>query len=222
MTPSDVALNMDGHYSQAALEWGRWLFSQNCTFARGVQKIDDFADSDLPEIAFAGRSNVGKSSLLNALTNRNTLARTSNTPGRTQQLNFFNLGDRLFLVDMPGYGYAKVSKKLQQEWQHLLEAYFRGRATLERAYVLIDARVGIKDNDKEIMKLFDKTAVSYQLILTKIDKVGKQQLEELIAELESLLLTHPAAHPKVMATSAEKNIGITELRAEMGQFAVKD
>lgn len=222
MNPLDVAINSDGLYSQEALEWGRWLFSQECTFARGVQKVNDFADSDLPEIAFAGRSNVGKSSLLNALTNRNTLARTSNTPGRTQQLNFFNLGTRLFLVDMPGYGYAKVSKTLQQQWQHLLEAYFRGRTTLERAYVLIDARVGIKDNDKEIMKLFDKTAVSYQLILTKIDKVGKQQLEELIVELEALLLTHPAAHPKVMATSAEKNIGITQLRAEIGQFAVKD
>lgn len=222
MNPLDVATNSDGHYSQEALEWGRWLFSQECTFARGVQKVNDFADSDLPEIAFAGRSNVGKSSLLNALTNRNTLARTSNTPGRTQQLNFFNLGTRLFLVDMPGYGYAKVSKTLQQQWQLLLEAYFRGRTTLERAYVLVDARVGIKDNDKEIMKLFDKTAVSYQLILTKIDKVGKQQLEELIIELEALLLTHPAAHPKVMATSAEKNIGIIELRAEMAQFAVKD
>lgn len=222
MTPQDMVTNHEETYSQAALEWGRWLFSQECTFERGVQKIDGFADISLPEIAFAGRSNVGKSSLLNALTNRNTLARTSNTPGRTQQLNFFNLGNRLFLVDMPGYGYAKVSKTLQQQWQHLLEAYFRGRTSLERAYVLIDARVGIKDNDKEIMRVFDKTAVSYQIILTKIDKVGKQQLAELVLQLEALLLTHPAAHPKVMATSAEKNIGIGELRAEMSQFAVKD
>jgi len=156
------------------------------------------------------------------LTNRNTLARTSNTPGRTQQLNFFNLGNRLSLVDLPGYGYAKVSKKLQQQWQYLLEAYFRGRTTLERAYVLVDSRVGMKDTDKEIMGLFDKTAVSYQIILTKIDKVGKQQLQELIEHIEPLLLKHSAAHPKVMATSAEKNIGIVELRAEIAQFSHKD
>lgn len=221
MTHTPPVNGQDEMLTPEALEWGRWLFSQECTFSRGVQKLTDLAELGLPEIAFAGRSNVGKSSLLNALTNRNTLARTSNTPGRTQQLNFFNLGQRLMLVDMPGYGYAKVSKTLQQQWQHLLEAYFRGRTTLQRAYVLIDARVGIKANDTEIMKLFDKTAVSYQLVLTKIDKVGSSQRKVLTEEIEALLLKHPAAYPTVIATSAEKNMGLEQLRAEIAQFAYR-
>ncbi|WP_032112778.1 ribosome biogenesis GTP-binding protein YihA/YsxC [Candidatus Paracaedibacter symbiosus] len=222
MRPTDVATDQQGTYSHAALEWGRWLFAQECTFTRGVQKLNDLGEIGLPEIAFAGRSNVGKSSLINALTNRNTLARTSNTPGRTQQLNFFSLANRLLLVDMPGYGYAKVSKKMQSEWQDLLEAYFRGRPTLERAYVLVDSRVGMKESDKDVMQLFDKTAVSYQIVLTKVDKVGKTELAALITQLETLLGKHPAAHPKVMATSAEKNIGIAELRAEISQFVAKN
>lgn len=208
-------------YTTESLEWGRWLFAQSCDFVRGVATLNDLIDFDLNEVAFAGRSNVGKSSLINALTGRNSLAKTSNTPGRTQQLNFFILGQRLYVVDMPGYGYAKVSKATKAVWQTLIRTYLRGRPTLERVYVLVDSRVGLKENDQEIMKMLDTTAVSYQVVLTKIDKVGKTQLKELIASLEEMLGKHPAAHPRVIATSADKGDGIAELRAEIAQFAQK-
>ena len=160
-------------FSAEAIEAGRLLFAQECHFTWGSASLSDLPPQGLPEIAFAGRSNVGKSSLVNALTGRKTLARISHTPGRTQQLNFFALGGRLSLVDLPGYGYAKVSKTLSQGWTETLKGYLRGRVTLRRALVLIDGRHGIKDSDTEILKLLDETAVATQVVLTKMDKVGK-------------------------------------------------
>ncbi|AIK96926.1 ribosome biogenesis GTP-binding protein YihA/YsxC [Candidatus Odyssella acanthamoebae] len=210
--------NLDGSYTADALEYGRWLFAQSCDFIRGVQMLADLVDFEVPEIAFAGRSNVGKSSLINALTGRKTLARTSNTPGRTQQLNFFDLGGRLYLVDMPGYGYAEVPKTVVAEWRKLIDVYLRGRPTLQRAYVLLDSRVDIKKHDIEIMAQLDKAAVSYQIVLTKCDKVGVTQLQQIKSQVEALLQKHPAAHPKVMATSSAKGMGIEELRAEIAHF----
>lgn len=203
------------------MTWGRWLFAQECQFTYGMQKLDQLQAFHLPEVAFAGRSNVGKSSLINALTGRRQLARTSNTPGRTQQLNFFDLGNRLLLVDMPGYGFARVSKSTLQLWQNLIEHYLRGRPTLQRVYVLIDSRHGVKESDLALMKMLDKTAVSYQLVLTKCDKSSQSGAEELLVKLTQVLKNHPAAHPKIIKTSAEEFLGIDILRAEISQFAVK-
>lgn len=215
-----VLQNPDGSYTTDALNYGHWLFTQSCDFIRGVQTLDHLVEFEVPEVAFAGRSNVGKSSLINALTGRKTLARTSNTPGRTQQLNFFDLGGRLYLIDMPGYGYAKVPKSVVAEWRQLIDVYLRGRPTLERVYVLLDARVDIKQHDLDIMAQLDRTAVSYQVVLTKCDKVGPTQLEKIIGTVEGLLSKHPAAHPKVMVTSSAKGTGINELRAEIARFSI--
>lgn len=203
----------------AAVEAGRYLFAQDCRFVAGAASIDRLPPLGLPEVAFAGRSNVGKSSLVNALTSRSTLARTSNTPGRTQQLNFFDLAGRLLLVDLPGYGYAKVSKTQSAAWNRLLQAYLRGRSTLARACVLVDARHGLKDTDREMMTLLDSNAVAYQIVLTKADKMPAPALADGIAAIEAALKRHPAAYPQVLATSAHDGDGVADLRARLAALA---
>lgn len=208
-------------FDEAALEAGRLLFAKECDFVWGADALNQLPEADLPEVAFAGRSNVGKSSLVNALTGRKTLARTSNTPGRTQQLNFFNLGNRLKLVDMPGYGYAKESKEKVEAWNNMVRRFLRGRVTMQRALVLVDSRHGLKPNDEEIMEMLDRTAVPYVVVLTKIDKVKPNELDAVRKATELALKKHPAAFPEIHVTSSEKNIGIAELRASLATLAAE-
>ena len=218
MTSSN-STSLTSGFDEEALEAGRLLFAKECDFVWGAQTLDQIPEADLPEIAFAGRSNVGKSSLVNALTGRKTLARTSNTPGRTQQLNFFNLGGRLKLVDMPGYGYAKESKEKVEAWNDMVRRFLKGRVTLRRALVLIDSRHGLKPNDDEIMKMLDQAAVPYVVVLTKADKVKATALDEVVKRTQAGLKKHPAAFPEVHVTSSEKGMGIAELRASLAKLA---
>ncbi|WP_207480276.1 ribosome biogenesis GTP-binding protein YihA/YsxC [Arenibaculum pallidiluteum] len=201
------------------IEAGRLLFAAPCDFFWGAATLEHIPEARLPEVAFWGRSNVGKSSLINALTGRKTLARTSNTPGRTQQINFFDLGGRLALVDLPGYGYAKESKTKVADWNELVRDYLRGRVELRRALVLIDSRHGLKPNDIEMMGMLDKAAVPYQIVLTKADKVKASALAKVREETAAGLRKHTAAHPEVAVTSAEKGLGIAELRASLATLA---
>ena len=198
--------------------YGRWLCTQEVTFMLGVASLGQLPPEKLPEICFAGRSNVGKSSLINAILGRHGVARTSNTPGRTQQLNFFNIKDRLVFCDQPGYGYAKAPVSEVRKWQDVIFSYLRGRPQLRRAFVLIDGRHGIKNTDRPIMEMMDKAAMSYQIIVTKADKVKKTDLEKTMKAIETELVKHPAAHPQVLLTSSEKGQGIAEVRATIGRL----
>jgi GTP-binding protein len=197
----------------AQAEVGRLLFAGPVEFVKGVVAMAGLPPADRIEVCFAGRSNVGKSSLINALTNRKGLARASNTPGRTQEINFFAVGDRHYVVDLPGYGYANAPLAIVERWQKLLRSYLAGRQTLRRAFVLIDARHGAKAVDEEIMTLLDRAAVTFQCVLTKTDKISAAELEIALTITRAALAKHPAAYPEIVLTSSEKGDGMETLRA---------
>jgi GTP-binding protein len=198
---------------EAAREAGRLMFAGPVDFVKGVVAMEGLPPPDRAEVCFAGRSNVGKSSLINALTGRKSLARASNTPGRTQEINFFTAGDSHYLVDLPGYGYAEAPVAVVEKWQRLLKAYLSGRQTLRRAFVLIDTRHGVMKVDEEIMTLLDKSAVTFQVVMTKADKVKTAEHEKTLTQVRGALQKHPAAYPEIVLTSAEKGDGIETLRA---------
>ena len=203
-------------------EAGRRLCAREARFIAGASEPSALPQEGLPEIAFAGRSNVGKSSLVNALTGRRMLARTSNTPGRTRQINFFDLGGLLMLVDLPGYGYADASKAAIKSWNVLVRRYLQTRATLRRACLLIDSRHGIKEADRPLMRVLDESGVSYQIVLTKTDKAAAGELSEILAETITEIATHVAAHPEVHLTSSVDRRGITELHETLAEFALSN
>lgn len=210
-----------GQYPEEALEAGRLLFAGSADFVLGVADLSGLPSADRTEVCFAGRSNVGKSSLINALTNRAKLARSSAEPGRTRELNYFAIGDegKLHLVDLPGFGYAKVSKTQAAAWTKLIKSYLRGRPSLRRVFLLVDARRGLMDSDTEVMDMMDSSAVTYQIVLTKVDKVPKGEVDKLAETIAGKLRKRGAAHPVVLQTSAEKGWGIPELRAEIAALA---
>lgn len=212
--PFPLAPTPDPH----VLERGRKLFAGGADFLKGVVAMDGLPAPDRVEVCFAGRSNVGKSSLINALTNRKGLARASNTPGRTQEINYFTLADSHYLVDLPGYGFANAPVPVVEKWQRLLKAYLAGRAPLRRAFVLIDARHGVKPVDEEILSLLDASAVPFQTVLTKADKVKAKDRERVLDQVRGKLSKHPAAYPELLLTSSEKGDGIPDLRAAIASI----
>jgi GTP-binding protein len=212
---SEAAANLD--------ELARKLFSGPIAFLKSAPSLQFLPDPTVPEVAFAGRSNVGKSSLLNRLTNRKDLARTSNTPGRTQELNFFDVGEplRFRLVDMPGYGFAKAPKDLVRKWRYLINDYLRGRAVLKRALLLVDSRHGLKEVDREVMRMLDEAAVSYHLVLTKADKIKASELAAVEEAAASAARGHAAAHPDIITTSSETGLGLDRLRRAVVEAAAQ-
>lgn len=206
---------------EAWIKTGRWLFAQACTFKGAATRVSNLPPESLAEVAFAGRSNVGKSSLINALVNQKKLARVSNTPGRTQEINFFNLGNQGQLVDLPGYGYAQVSKEKRVQWGDFIFSFLKGRSILKRVYVLIDSRHGLKPIDKELFSALDKSAVSYQIILTKADKLTKTEKESVINTLKTDTKKFVALYPDIILTSSLEGTGLSEIRAEIAALFLK-
>ncbi|MEZ5896756.1 MAG: ribosome biogenesis GTP-binding protein YihA/YsxC [Parvularculaceae bacterium] len=206
-------------FSDAEVERGRKLFAGPCDFMLGVVSLETLPAEGPAEVAFAGRSNVGKSSLLNALTGRKALARTSNTPGRTQEINYFDLGGALRLVDLPGYGYARATQKDVDRWTRLTRNFLKGRAPLRRVCVLVDSRHGLKDSDLDVMAMLDKAAVNYQIVLTKADKVKPTECEKLTGKIATAISRRPAAHPQIILTSSTTGEGIDRLRASLASLA---
>lgn len=209
----NVSFSIAPQPEASAREAGRLLFAGPITFVKGVVAMSGLPPAERLEICFAGRSNVGKSSLINALTGRKSIARASNTPGRTQEINYFAQGEERFLVDLPGYGYANAPVSIVSKWQELLRQYLAGRQNLRRAFILVDMRHGVKKVDEDILNLLDRSAVTFQVVLTKADKVNKQTREQVIKQVQNSLTAHPAAYPEIVLTSSETNEGIETLRA---------
>ena len=210
--------DMDIKLESERLKKGVELFNKRCDFVLSVASLKQLPPDDKIEVAFAGRSNVGKSSLINALFGQRKLAKTSSTPGRTQQLNYFNLNDAIYIVDLPGYGFAKAPKEIVKNWQKLINTYLVGRANLRRVFVLIDSRHGIKKIDEEIMDMLYTAAVTYQIVLTKIDKISEKELNKVLEDTNKKIEKHTAAYVRVLATSSEKNLGLDKLKAEVSDF----